>query len=118
MGNHEFIHTTARLAPGSSGGLGLAIPSSAVARLLTAGSPVELGVTVRPVRIPGPDPGIAWLVLGVTLGSPADYASLRIGDVLIGSGGRRFTISGDLQDALGDPKQREVTVRLTQGAAA
>jgi S1-C subfamily serine protease len=64
-------------------------------------------------------------VLAVTPGSPADCASLRIGDVLIGSGGKRFATSDDLYEALesgplvspeflrgGDSKRREVTVRL------
>jgi serine protease Do len=158
IGGQAFIQTTARLAPGNSGGplanaagdvigintmlvssgvlssgiasggLGLAVPANAVRRLLTAGSPVELGVTVRPVRIPGPDRGIAWVVLGVAPGSPADYASLRVGDALIGSGGKRFSTSDDLYEALdsdrlltlqflrgGDPKRREVTVRLDRG---
>jgi serine protease Do len=145
IGNRDFIQTTARLAPGNSGGplanaageviginamilsggLGLAIPSNAVRRLLSSGTPAELGVTVRPVRIPGADPGIAWLVLAVAPGSPADYASLRIGDVLIGSGGRRFATSDDLYEALasgplltleflrgGDSKRRKATARL------
>jgi serine protease Do len=145
----KFIETTARLAPGNSGGpladsngnvigintavlaggLGLAVPASAVTRLLNAGPPVELGVTIRPVRIRGPLAGIALLVLGIAPGSPADYASLRVGDLLIGAGGKRFTSPGDLSDALdvvegsrvtlqfqrgGDPNRREVTVQLSQ----
>jgi S1-C subfamily serine protease len=70
-------------------------------------------------------------VLGVTPGSRADYASLRIGDVLIGSGGRRFVSSDDLYEVLdnggvvtlqflrgGESKRREVTVRLNQEVAA
>ncbi len=67
-------------------------------------------------------------MLSVAPGSPADYASLRVGDAFIGSGGKRFTTSDDLYEALdsgrfltlqilrgGDPKRREVTVRLDQG---
>ena len=98
---------------------------------------VELGVTVRPVRImvgiPAPDRGIGLLVLGVSAGSPAEYASLRIGDLLVGVDGRRFASVGDLQTALdrretrpmsvqflrgGDSRQREVTIRAMQGVAA
>jgi serine protease Do len=154
IGSQEFIQTTARLAPGNSGGpladaggnvigintavvsggLGIAIPANAVGRLLTADHPpVELGVTVRPVRIPGPDRGIALLVLDIAKGSPADYASLRVGDFLIGAAGRRFASVDDLRDCLdhadnrcvtiqflrgGQTMKREVTVRVIQGVAA
>jgi serine protease Do len=149
----DFVQTTARLAPGnsggpladargfvigintavSSGGLGLAVPASAVNRLLMAGPQVELGVTVRPVRIHGPGRGIGLLVLGVAAGSPAEYASLRIGDVLTGVNGKHFTFVDDLQEGLdawktetmsiqflrgGDSRQREVTIRAIQGVAA
>jgi serine protease Do len=149
----EFIQTTARLAPGNSGGpladaegnvigvnaavasggLGLAVPASAVRRLLADGPPAELGVTLRPVRIPGPGGGIALLVLSTAVGGPADYASLRIGDVLTGVNGKRFTSVDDLRESLdrtrgalltlqfirgGDGRRREVTVRLRQDIAA
>ena len=149
----DFVQTTARLAPGNSGGpladshgfvigintavssagLGLAVPASAVNRLLTAGPQVELGVTVRPIRIQARDRGIGLLVLGVAAGSPAEYASLRIGDVLVGVNGRYFSSVHDLQEALdrwktgtmsiqflrgGDSRQREVTIRAIQEVAA
>jgi serine protease Do len=154
MGGQEFIQTTARLAPGNSGGpladvsgnvigintmvvsggLGLAVPISAVRRLLTFGPPVELGVTLRQVGIPGPAPGIALMVLAIAPGSAAEYASLRVGDLLLGSGGRRFTSVDEFREALdegaragritvqfhrgGDRNHREVTVRLVHAAAA
>ena len=153
FGSLDFVQTTARLAPGNSGGpladasgfvigintavssagLGLAVPAGAVNRLLTAGTPVELGVTVRPVRIPATDRGIGLLVLGVAAGSPAEYASLRIGDLLVGVDGRCFASVDDLQTALdrwdttplsiqflrgGDNRQREVTIRVMHGVAA
>jgi len=149
----DFVQTTARLAPGnsggpladarglvigintavSSGGLGLAVPANAVNRLLTLGPQVELGVTVRPIRIHTPGRGIGLLVLGVAAGSPAEYASLHIGDVLTGVDGRHFSSVDDLQEALdrwktgtmsiqflrgGDSRQREVTIRALQGVAA
>jgi serine protease Do len=149
----DFVQTTARLAPGNSGGpladadgfvigintavssagLGLAVPASAVKRLLTSGPQVELGVTIRPVRIQAGDRGIGLLVLAVAAGSAADYASLRIGDLLIAVDGKRFASVGDLQTALnrwktrpmsiqflrgGDSRQREVTIRAMQGVAA
>jgi len=146
LGSQPFIHTTARLAPGNSGGpladatgnliginamvvaggIGLAVPAGAVERLLGGGAPVELGVAVRPVRIPGLDRNIALLVLEIAPGSPAEYASLRVGDVLVGAGGTPFSSPGDLRDALdrgavtlhflrgGERRQREVTVRLAR----
>ena len=149
----DFVQTTARLAPGNSGGpladargfvigintavssvgLGLAVPASAVNRLLTAGAQGELGITVRPVRIQSPGRGIGLSVLGVAAGSPAEYASLRIGDLLVGVDGRRFASVDDLQMALdgwetrpmsiqflrgGDSRQREVTIRVMHGVAA
>jgi serine protease Do len=153
MGGQPFIQTTVRLAPGNSGGplvnagghvigintaivgggLGLAVPANAVRRLLTAGPPAELGVAVRPVRIPGRNAGIALLVLNVAPGSAADYVSLRQGDLLVAAEGRSFEAAEDLREALdrstgktvtiqflrgGQAKEREVTIRLTQGVAA
>ncbi len=147
----DFIQTTVRLAPGNSGGpladsngnvigintaivpggLSLAIPISDVRRLLTNPAPIELGVTLEPVRIRRHDGGIALLVLEIAADSLAEYASLRPGDVLVGAGGRRFTSIDDLRDSLerggqlltiqflrGDSKPREVTVRLRHEAAA
>jgi S1-C subfamily serine protease len=113
------------------GGLGLAIPATALRRLLTSSPPVELGVTIRPVRIPEAHRGIALLVLAIASGSPAEYASLRPGDLLIGACGKRFASVDDLQESLdsaslvtiqflrgSDQRQREATVRLIQGVAA
>jgi S1-C subfamily serine protease len=72
-------------------------------------------------------------VLGIEPGSPADYASLRTGDLLIAAAGRRFDALDDLSDALeqadgslltiefrrgGDTKKREVAIRLIRGLAA
>jgi S1-C subfamily serine protease len=65
-----------------------------------AGQPVELGVTVRPVRIPPSGRGIGILELGVAAGSPAEYPSLRIGDVLTGLDGRHFASADGIQRLL------------------
>jgi serine protease Do len=153
IGGQPFIQTTVRLAPGNSGGpladaggnviginaaivsggLGLAVPVNAVRRLLTAGPPAELGVVVRPVRIPRRNGRIALLVLNVAAGSTADYVSLRQGDLLVAAEGRSFESAEDLREVLdrstgrsvtiqflrgGQTKKREVTIRLTQGLAA
>ena len=99
-------------------GLGVALPSSAVARFLRSGAPPTLGVTLRPVRS-------GLLVLGVEPQGPAAASSLRAGDILLGS-------MDELGDALdsgrevlrlrflrGEPKRvREAFVRLARRAEA
>lgn len=116
-----------------SGGLGLAIPSNTVRHFLAAGPQVELGVTVQPVRIRNGEPGIGWVVMEVEAGSPAERASLQPGDVITGANGREFAHPEDLARALdgnsgatlvlqfqrgGQPRRREVAVRLVDGVAA
>lgn len=139
IGGQDFIQTTARLAPGNSGGpladaggnvigintavaaggLGIAVPGSAVRRLLAAEStPFELGVAVRPVRIPGREGGIALLVLEIAAGSAAEYASLRVGDSLIGAGGKRFRSVEDFQLALEQAENGPLTLQFIRGGAA
>jgi serine protease Do len=106
IGAQDFIQTTVRLAPGNSGGPladACGNPATAVRRLQTGNPPVELGLAIRPVRIPAPNRGIALLALAIAPGSPADYPSLRPGDLPIGA----F-----------HPGQRETTVRLIRGIAA
>ena len=97
MGRLPWIRVALQLAPGNSGGplanvlgevigintavangLGLAVPSNAVARLVERGSPPRLGVTLRPARE-------GLVLLEIEPGSPAEAASLRPGDVLLGS---------------------------------
>lgn len=153
LGSREFIHATVRLAPGNSGGplanamgniigintmvvsggLGLAVPSNIVARFMTAAAPIELGVTVRLARIRGAASGIGLIVLGVAAGSPAERASLQVGDVLTAVNGGELRSIDDLGGILdrnpgravtvqflrGDHrKQREVAVQLVEGVAA
>jgi len=152
LGSQTWVQTDVRLAPGNSGGpladangcvigvnamvisggLGLAIPSNVVADFLAHGAGAWLGVTVRPVSLPNRKaPGL--LVLEVAEGSPAEAASLRTGDVLIGAGGQAFRSLDDLSAAIdragrgvlpieflrGDrSRTREVAVRLGLQAAA
>ena len=40
--------------------------------------------------------------MGIEQGSPAEQASLLIGDILIGTLGSRFTTAADLADAIDD----------------
>ena len=152
LGSQTWVQTDVRLAPGNSGGpladangrvigvnamvvsgaLGLAIPSNVVVDFLTHGSGAWLGVTVRTVSLPDRKaPGL--LVLEVAEGSPAEAASVRTGDVLIGAAGQLFRSLDDLSAAIdragrgvlpleflrGDrSRTREVAVRLGLQAAA
>ena len=139
LGRNAWIQAQVRLAPGNSGGpladsngrviginsmvvsggLGLAIPSNAVAAFLArASDPVRLGVTLRPVRE-------GLLVLEVEKGSLADGASLLPGDTLC------FESTDEIADVLdrggllrleflrgGSRTIRRVAIPLTKAAAA
>src|SRR5204862_1093735 len=119
LGARNWVQADVRLAPGNSGGpladaqgrvigintmvaggLALAVPSNTVAHFLRTGvlGP-SLGIVVQAVRV---DKGIGFVVLEISAGSPAAAASLFVGDVLIGAGGRPFRSLGDLEQALED----------------
>jgi serine protease Do len=131
------VQAGVQLAPGNSGGpladvhgrvagintmiwrgIGLAVPSNAVTEFLLRGAPsrAELGVTVQAVNWNG---GAGLLVTDVQAGSPAEAASLMLGDVLLTSfdelaeqleSGRELL---HLQFLRGERSSvREVTVRL------
>src|SRR5262249_49845978 len=93
----NWIKADVRLAPGNSGGplansyghvigintaivngLGLASPSNGVVEFLAHGPRPALGVSLRPVPI-------GLQILEVERGGAADHASLRPGDILLGS---------------------------------
>ena len=97
MGRQNWIRANVRLAPGNSGGplanssgdvigintaivngLGLAVPSDAVASFLDQGARPSLGVTLRPLSF-------GLQILELEEGGAADEASLRVGDIIIGS---------------------------------
>jgi serine protease Do len=125
IGIQQWVQTTARLAPGSSGGplanargevigvntmiigrgsmanLALAIPIASALQFVSEPKTarIALGVTVRPVSVPGErTPG--FLILQTAPDHPADRASLLMGDLLIGANGRRFRTFSDLQRAI------------------
>jgi serine protease Do len=132
-GRQRWVAADVRLAPGNSGGpladaqgrvigintmiaggLALAVPSNAVGDFLrgrAAHGPV-LGVTLQPV--PLPSGGFGFLLLKVDSDSAAERASLMIGDVLIGAGGRQFTSVGDLSAAL-DSAGEALDVQFLRG---
>ncbi|HTQ58402.1 MAG TPA: trypsin-like peptidase domain-containing protein [Bryobacteraceae bacterium] len=120
FGAQNWVLADVRLAPGNSGGpladaygrvigintmivhgLGAAVPGNAVGAFLRRGpSGFSLGVTVQPVRLE--DGRFGLLVLGVAPASPAAFAPLWTGDVLIGANGRAFRSTDDLHQALED----------------
>lgn len=139
LGRQKWVMADVRLAPGNSGGpladaegrvvgintmvagrLALAVPSNDVAAFLEgARGRVTLGVTLREV------PRAGLLILEVARDSPAERASLMVGDILVGIG------PDELQDAIdraavlhlrftrgGHPAIREVAVRLRAAEAA
>jgi serine protease Do len=137
MGRQDWIRADVQLAPGNSGGplanaqgqvigintaivngLGVAVPANAVAAFVKHGPPPRLGVTLRPSRM-------GLQVLEVEDGGPAANASLRPGDVLLGSYddlGEALASGRDVvrvQFLRGNPwRVREAFVKVTAGAAA
>lgn len=120
-GRQTWVQADVHLAPGNSGGpladglgrviginsmtvgsLGLAIPSNAVASFLRerAARP-QLGMTAQPVTVSVTNESVhGLLVLETTTGGPADRAGVLLGDVVVGSRGRRFTDPRHLIDVL------------------
>src|SRR5580704_6305234 len=113
----RWVAADVRLAPGNSGGpladargrvigintmiaggLALAVPSNAVGEFLKGETGPTLGVTIQPVSLP--DGGVGLLLLKVDPGSAAAAASLMIGDLLTGAGGRPFSTFDGLHAAL------------------
>jgi serine protease Do len=149
LGQRRWVQAAIRLAPGNSGGpladaegrvvgintmvitggIALAIPSDHVVEFLKRGSRPALGVVVRPVKDRAY--GVGLLVLEVLRNSPAENASLLMGDLLVSVNGRRLTSLDDLGGALeasagllkigffrGDRRrEREVSVRLAASRA-
>jgi serine protease Do len=148
LGPLKWIQADVRLAPGNSGGplanargevigintmiaggVGLAIPSNSVSRLLRTGfAPAPLGVVVRPVQVAVRGRArLGLAILEVCKDGVAASASLMPGDVLIGVEGSRLESIEDFERVLdgagertarlqflrGDPRNiRTVTVRL------
>jgi serine protease Do len=137
MGSQNWIRADVQLAPGNSGGpladalghtigintaivngLGLAVPSNAVTAFLERGSRPSLGVTLRPVSF-------GLLILEVDPEGAAAAASLRAGDILLGSFDTLSEALDSGRDVLrlqffrGDRSRvREAFVRLASQAVA
>lgn len=122
LGRRRWVQAAIRLAPGNSGGpladaagqvvgintmvvsggIALAIPSAIVAEFLRAGPRPRLGVVVQPVRSGG------LLILSIDPGSPAEQASLLLGDVIVGT-------SDDLADAIAEAGSGPLKLRFLRG---
>ncbi|MDR3699052.1 MAG: trypsin-like peptidase domain-containing protein [Candidatus Sulfopaludibacter sp.] len=119
MGRQNWVRADVQLAPGNSGGpladarghvigintaivngLGVAVPGNAAVEFVRRGARPSLGVTLRPVQL-----GLE--ILKVESGGSAAAASLREGDILLGS-------FDDLSDAL-DSGRDVVRLRFFRG---
>jgi S1-C subfamily serine protease len=102
------------LAPG---GIALAVPAAAVEEFLKSGPRPRLGVTVQNVRVPRQS-GVGLLIMSIENLSPAEQASLLIGDILIGTSNARFTTAADLADTIDDAiddTDGRLTLRFLRG---
>ncbi|MBM3758717.1 MAG: hypothetical protein FJW36_00560 [Acidobacteria bacterium] len=145
LGRQDWVQASIRLAPGNSGGaladssgavvgintmiagsIGLAVPSSDVAKFIDRPAAPVLGITVEPLSIQlNSRPAVDLRIQQVMLNSRAHFASLRPGDVIIGLDGEFFSSPEDLEDRLmigglvhlgflrdGKPVAREVAIAL------
>jgi len=127
-GRQTWVQADVHLAPGNSGGpladglgrviginsmtvgsLGLAVPSNAVTNFLRerAVRP-QLGVTMQPVTVSTANDSVhGLLVLETTPRGPAGRAGVMLGDVVVGSGGRRFKDPRHLIDLLQSAEEND-----------
>jgi serine protease Do len=119
LGRKPWVQAAIRLAPGNSGGpladatgrllgintmivsggIALAVPVAMVEQFVRNGPGPRLGVTVQAVSLMRRK-GVGLVILKVDQGSPAEQASLLIGDVLIGTRESNFETAGDLGDSV------------------
>jgi serine protease Do len=136
LGPLKWIQADVQLAPGNSGGplanargevvgintmiaggVGLAIPSNSVSRMLNRGlSPAPLGVVVRPVQIHVRGRArLGLAILEVCKNGAAARASLMPGDVLIGVEGGNLETMEDFERALDGAGERTVRLQFLRG---
>ncbi len=136
LGPTKWIQADAQLAPGNSGGpladargnvvgvntmiasgLGLAVPANSVTKMICGDlDQAPMGVVLQPtaMRVAGSEQ-LGLVVLQVDSGSPAEYASLRQGDVLTGIEGRRLGSLDDLEAALEGQGERVLHLQFIRG---
>lgn len=136
LGPSKWIQADVRLAPGNSGGplanargevigintmiaggVGLAIPSNSVSRLLNRRlSPAPLAVALRPVQITVRGKArLGLAILEVCKDGAAARASLMSGDVLIGVQGSNIETMEDFEQALDGVGERTVRLQFLRG---
>jgi serine protease Do len=95
-----------------AGGLAFAIPSQVTVEFLRAPlkPQVELGVVVQPVPV-------GFIVLKVVPDSPADRGSLLVGDILVGTGGKRFNSVQDLETGIRSSSDGIIELQFRRGAS-
>jgi serine protease Do len=131
FGRRPWVQASIRLAPGNSGGpladaagqvvgintmiasggIALAVPSATVEDFVRNGVRPRLGVAIREVRS---KQGSGLLIMNIDEGSPAEHASLLIGDLLIGTPEALFATAFDLADAIGEASGR-LRLRFLRG---
>jgi len=141
IGSQSWVQADVRLAPGNSGGpladargrvigintmvagtLALAIPSNTVQDFLSAGpSDAWLGVTVHPVKVPRSGAfasgahRFGLVLLEIEPQSPASFASLLPGDILLGTEEKAFASPADLSRALQGKGPRTLRLEFLRG---
>lgn len=136
LGPMRWVQADARLAPGNSGGplanarghvvgintmiaggVGLAVPSNTVSRLLKGeGSEAPLGIVTRPVQITVRGTArLGFMILEIVKGSAAEAASLMLGDIVIGVNGRTLDSLEDLEQILEGTGERLVRLQFVRG---
>jgi serine protease Do len=136
LGPTKWIQADVQLAPGNSGGplanarghvvgintmvaggVGLAVPSNTLSRLLTGtDSEPPLGIVTHPVEIivrGGAQLGL--VILEMVRNSTAEAASLMLGDIIIGANGRSLGSLEDLERVLEGTGERVVRLQFLRG---
>ena len=103
-----------------AGGVGLAVPSNSVSRLLASGrARASLGVAVGPVEITVRGRArFGLMILEISKSSPAEKASLMLGDILIGVEGKELETLEDFERVLDGAGERVVRLQFLRGDRA
>ncbi|HXW57338.1 MAG TPA: trypsin-like peptidase domain-containing protein [Candidatus Cybelea sp.] len=136
LGAMKWIQADVQLAPGNSGGpladargrvvgintmiaegVGLAVPSNTVSRLLRGPhSSAPLGVVTRPVQMAAQARRqFGLIILEIIKNSAAEAASLMVGDILVGAEGRALDSIEDLEQVLEGFGERVVRLQFVRG---